>query len=149
MQDPCCRVASPPGGLYMNNCTNWADIMWYGAEGTLIEPIYQGKIGAEVIIYSQFAEKHSQLIIFPEKYHDHIKFRNLAKVNDNYYVIPQHIGVAQIGSVIGWGSTIGEAFTEVKKYSKEVQGFDINIMIDSLSKATESLNKLRDYGVRI
>ena len=149
MQDPCCRVASPPGGLYMNNCTNWADIMWYGAEGTLIEPIYQGKVGAEVIIYSQFGEKHSQLVIFPEKYHDHIKFRNLAKVNDNYYVIPQHVGVAQIGSVTGWGSTMGEAFSEVMKYSKEVKGFGINIMTDSLSKATESLNKLRDYGVRI
>jgi hypothetical protein len=36
--DPCCRAGSPPNELYQLMISNLADVIWYGAEGLVIEP---------------------------------------------------------------------------------------------------------------
>ena len=63
--DPCCRCGSPPNEVYQLMFANLADILWEGAEGVLVEPEFNGKWAAELLLLSAWADKNWQAIEVP------------------------------------------------------------------------------------
>jgi hypothetical protein len=145
--DPCCRAGSPPSELYQKLYTNLPDIIWYGAEGKVIDPIPAGKYGAEIMIHSTWAEKNWQAINFPEELRDNIKFRNLTIINDKYYVIPERVGLPEIAAVVAIGDDLDEVIEEVKGYAEKVEGYYIDIFPDALDTAHDEIEKLKKVGI--
>jgi predicted RNase H-like HicB family nuclease len=147
--DPMTRFGSPPGELVQNMYTNLAEILWFGAEGILIEPICEGKFGAEVLIHSSWADTNWQPIDFPIELRDQYKFRNLAIINNKYYVVPQGVGLPEIGAVVATGDTKEEAISKCKEYCEQIEGHYIETYADSLDEATEQEAKLKEFGITI
>jgi hypothetical protein len=144
--DPACRVGRPPGEVEQEMINNWGDIAWFGAEGIQIEPEYTCKYGAESIVHSNWVTENWQTIYFPNKASKNIKLSNFCVRNGVYNVIPQPSKSSNIGAIIGLGDTMDEAISEVDKYSKMIEGKDIEIEIDSLEKNKESCEKARTIG---
>lgn len=127
MIDPCTRAGSPPSELYQMMVTNWADIIWYGAEGILVEPKFAAQYGAELLLLSSWADKNWQAIDFPPSIRPHVKFRNLTIIEGRYYVVPQHVGLPEIGAVVALGSSIDQAIANVRRLSDQVKGYYVNV----------------------
>jgi hypothetical protein len=144
-----CRNGSPPNELYQNMIDNLAEIIWEGADGNLVQPKYNAKCGVEVMIHSEWADKNWQAVQFPEKYRDNIKFRNLTIIDGEYYVVPQSVGLPEIGSVVASGDTVEEASEKATEICEQVEGFYITKPTESIEAAQAEFDKLEEMGIKI
>lgn len=147
--DPMTRFGSPPSELIMNMYTNLDDILWEGAEGKCVDPIPEGKFGAELLIHSTWADKNWQAVEFPEEIRDNIKLRNLTIINGRHYVVPQMVGLPEIGAVVATADTEKEAIEKCKELAAQVEGYSIETYPDALDKANEEKQKLSDFGIEL
>jgi hypothetical protein len=144
--DPCMRCGSPPNEVYQEMYTNLSEIMWEGAQGNIVDPIAKGKYAVEVLIHSTYAETHWLSVQIPDKYYNNIKFRNCTKIDDVHYIIPQYIGLPEIGAVTVVGDSIDKCMEQIDEIACEVKGFYIEIPSQSLDQANEEIKKLKDLG---
>jgi hypothetical protein len=147
--DPMTRFGSPPSELIMNMYTNLDEILWMGAEGVCVDPIPEAKFGAELLIHSTWADKNWQAVDFPMEIRDNIKFRNLTIIDGRYYVVPQSVGLPEIGAVVATGNTEKEAIDKVKELATQIEGYSIETYPDSLDKAGEEKEKLKQFGIEL
>lgn len=137
--DPCQRCGSPPSELYQNLIENLGEVIWYGAEGIVVEPEYAARWGVEVIMLSDWADTNWQQIKFPKKYRDAIKLRNFTVIDGEYYVIPQGSGYPEIGAIVATGNTAKEAIEACKEIAEHVDGYSVEKHVDALEKAHKGL----------
>lgn len=140
--DPTMRMPAPPGELYQAMVGNLADILWHGADGIVIEPEYEAKWGAELILVSSWAEKEWQPVSFPDAIRDHVKLRNFTMINGQYFIVPQWSPLSQIGAVVATGDTPAAAIAECKKLAEQVKGNDIHTPVEALDEALETLQDM-------
>lgn len=136
------RCGSPPSELYQNMIGNLGEVMWYGAEGILVEPEYQAKWGAEVLMLSEWADKNWQHVRFPAEIRDNVKLRNFTVIDGEYYVVPQLTGMPEIGSIVAMGDTAEEAISECKRIAKQVQGYYLEMPVEAMDDALKDLMKV-------
>ena len=142
--DPMTRFGSPPSELITNMYTNLDEILWMGAEGVCVDPIPEGKFGAELLLHSGWAAKNWQAVEFPPEIRDNVKLRNLTIIDGKHYVIPgQQGGLPEIGAVVATGNTEKEAVDKVKELATKIEGYCIETYPDSLDKAQEEKDKLK------
>ena len=149
MVDFCARLGCPPSNLYQEFYTNISEIVYETAKGNLLSPVPAGKYGAEIRLISSWAEKNPQAVSFPEKNRQFIKLQNCVKIKGSYYVLPQHVGVPEIGSAIGWGETPDEAIGMAQKMAESVEGYQIEIPKGALEKAQEEMDRCSKLGYKI
>ncbi len=140
--DPCCRAGSPPNELYQVMMENLAEVIWYAAEGIVIEPDYKAKWGAEVLLISEWADQNWMHVSFPDEVRENVKLRNFCCIEGEYYVIPQWTGCAEIGAIVALGNTPDEAIAEVKRVADLVSGHLLDKPIDALDLAREQLEQV-------
>jgi predicted RNase H-like HicB family nuclease len=139
--DPCSRAGSPPSELYQEMIGNLAEVIWWGAEGIVIEPEYTHKWGAEVLLLSDWADKNWQQVRFPEEIRENVKLRNFTVIDGEYYVIPQWSGMPEIGAVVATGNTAEEAISECKRIAALVDGYSVEKPLEAIDEAYENLKK--------
>lgn len=147
MVDFCARGGNPPNSTMQVMFTNLADIIWSGANGIVLDPIPLAKFGAEIIIKSDWALKNWQTVEFPKDIEPFVKLQNMVMVNNKRYIIPQAVELDGIGSVVGYGDTIKEAIQRAKDIAEEVEGFEIEILVDSMDEAEETVAQAKRDGV--
>ena len=147
--DPCARMGSPPGELFQLMVRNWADIVWEGSMGTVVEPVFDAKWGAELLLLSSWADKNWQPVEFPKSIREHVKLRNLTIIDGKYYVVPQAVGLPEIGAVVATGDSMQAAIDEVRRLAAKVEGHYIETVPDSLDEAKDQFDKLRAFGIKI
>jgi hypothetical protein len=140
--DPCCRAGSPPNELYQVMMSNMAEAIWYGSEGILIEPDFNAKWGAEVLLISEWADQNWMQVSFPEAVRPFVKLRNFCRIEGEYYVIPQWTGSAEIGAVVALGATPDEAIENCKAIAEQVEGHLLDKPVDALDIAREQLEQV-------
>ena len=136
------RAGSPPSELYQNMITNLAEVIWYGAEGIMIEPEYSDVWGAEVLLHSSWADKNWAHIQFPKELRRNIKLRNYTIIEGEHYIVPQTCGMPEIGSVVATGASAQEAIKKAKDIAGKVEGYYLEIPVESMDEALEDLKKV-------
>lgn len=149
MIDFCSRAGSPPNELYQEFYTNLADIIWQGANGILIDPTPIAKYGAEVLIHSSWADANWQPVDFPMEFRRNIKLRNGTKINNQYYVIPQAVGLPEIGAICGWSNTMQGAFDMCREVAKHVTGYYIKVPHEAFDEAEEQIALTEKYNLKM
>lgn len=149
MVDFCARAGSPPNELYQLMYKNLAEIIWYGANGIIIDPVTTKKYGVEALIHSSWADANWQAITFPREYRDNIKLRNACKIDGFYYAVPQQVGLPEIGAVVTEADSIEEAVEMARVIADSIKGHYIEVKLDSIDVALEQFKKLEEFGVKI
>jgi hypothetical protein len=144
--DPCCRFGSPPGELVTEMYSNLPEILWYGAEGKVIDPIPKAKYGVELLITSSWVEKNCQAVEFPLTIMDNIKLANVTMMNGKYYVLPRSED-DHVGAVVGTGNTLKEAINKVNKCAEKLEGYEIQMRGQYLEDVQEEISKLKEFGI--
>jgi hypothetical protein len=143
LTDPCMRLPSPPNELYQKMIKNLPDVLWFGAEGRLIQPEYAAKYGGLVRITSDWInEKKTQAISFPAKYEDNIVLRKHCRINGKYFVLPKGPPAKTVGSIVAWGNNWPSIWAAIEEVAKHVKGHDLEIRLDEMDHAEECLKKL-------
>jgi hypothetical protein len=136
------RAGSPPSELYQNMIENLGEIIWYGAEGILVEPEYVAPWGAEVLLHSDWADKNWAHIHFPDDLRRNIKLRNYTIIEGEHYIVPQLCGMPEVGAVVATGKTAKQAIEEAKRIAALVEGYYLEAPIEAMDEAIEDLNKV-------
>ena len=146
--DLCCRAGSPPSEVYQELVDNWAEVMWWGARGELVDMHPTAKYGVEVLIHSSWADAHWAALYAPPEIHRWIKLRNMCRIDDTFYVAPQTVGLPEIGAVVGVDVTILGAIKKVALYCREITGYDIDLNMDKIPKAMEAIEAGNKMGIK-
>lgn len=149
MIDFCARAGSPPNEVYQEFYKNISEIIWDGANGKVTDPIPEAKYAAELLIHSTWADKNWQPVDFPKDMRRFVKLRNATKIKGRHFVIPQAVGLPEIGSTIGWGKTLKEAMQMAMDVAKEVEGYYIRIPNEAFDEAEEEIAKLDEFGIKM
>jgi len=136
------RAGSPPSEVYQEMFKNLAEIVWYGAEGILIEPEYDDIWGAEVLMLSDWADKNWLHVDFPKEVRSNVKLRNFCVINGEHYVVPQLCGAPEVGSVVATGKTAKEAIEKVKTIAEQVKGYNLEMPVEAMDEALADLNDI-------
>ena len=145
--DASCRHASPAGEVLASNMTNLDEVIWEGAEGRLVNPEFESKYGAQIILSSEWAREHWQVVEFPEEIRKWVKLYNHCRIDDGTglhdYVVPQFIPhfdqMKEIGSVVALADDPQEAVDLCKERAEQVSGFKVTCEADALDEALEEL----------
>lgn len=145
--DPCCRAGSPPLELQLNWITNLAEVMWQAADGIVVEPQYDGKYGFELIIHSDWAQKHPLRLDFPAKYRDQLKFRYASQFKDGLWIMPQD-GGPRIAAAVASGDDIEQCFEECKEIAGSLKGIQVETFNRAMGDLRDNLKTLASWGIK-
>lgn len=147
--DPCTRAASPPSELYSELYDNWPEIIWAGAHGELLDPEPVAEFGVEIMIHSSWADRNWQAISFPEKLRPLVKLRNHTIIDGKDYVVPQDVGLPEIGAVLGIGDTLDAAIAMARENCCLVQGYFVECKTDSIETALDQIEEAKQIGIEM
>jgi hypothetical protein len=149
MIDGTMRCPSPPTELCQELYSNLAEIIWYGSEGKVIDPIPAAKWGVEIMMYSEWAQDNWLPVYFPDEIKQFVKLMNAVRIKDTYYIAPQSFPTNVIGAVIGLGNTLEEALEHVKKNAEQIEAHQLVISLETMGKAQEEMDKLTKFGIKL
>ncbi len=147
--DPCMRWGSPPNELLQELWLNLGEISYAGAGGELVDPVCAAPYGAQLVLTSPWAEHHWLAVNYPSQYERFVKLRNACRIDGTTYVIPQTPGIAEVGSVIGYGDTLEEAIAMCREVADSISGLDLHAPYDAFDAAAEELAKSAAMGVEV
>lgn len=146
MIDFTARTPCPPGEIYLELYKNLGEIIWAGANGSIVPSQFTGKFGVELLMESEWACHHFQPVYFPQKYASQIKLKKNMIMNGTNYCIPQSYESNDIGGVIGIGDTLEEAVNNCLSAADSIEGNGINIAKHTLEDAQGELEKLKSLS---
>jgi len=152
LSDPCCRAGSPLLELELNMIENIPDILWNGADGKLVDPVYKGEFGYEVLIQSEWADQNPLRIEFDEKFRHQIKLRYAAQFPDGMWIMPQptpswHSTKAAFGAVVAYGDSLEDCVDQVEEIAETIKGIGVEVFTGSIGDLEKNLQSLEDVGV--
>lgn len=145
--DPCARLGSPPSEVYQELYSNWGQIIWDGAIGKMVNPEAIAKYAVEALIHSSWADKEWAPIYFPEEVRQWVKLRNHTIIGGKDYVVPQDVGLPEIGAVVGIGDTLIDAIKTCKAHADQIEGFDIDVKLSSIGDALKEIEQAEELGI--
>lgn len=146
------RQSSPAGEVVTENIDNLAEVIWFGAEGKLVQPVWKYQFGAQLVFTSDWAWEHRVIIDFPEEVRPFLKLYNHARVEagDGIGVkdqfVPQVMKMRQLGSVIALADDPKEAIDLCKERASSVNAFDLEFDCDALDEAYEEMESVNSDG---
>lgn len=148
--DVTCRSGSPPGESMQEMIANWAEIMWYGSEGIMVdpEPDEDVKYSAQAVIYSDHADEAWQAVNIPDDMRRWVKLFFHCRIDGMDYVIPQPAKFSEIGWVVGTGPTVKDAIKACEDHAEQISGYKLEVRTKSLQDAVEEIEKGEKLGVR-
>lgn len=146
--DPCCRAGVPPNELMQVMIANWAEIIWEGAHGNVVEPECTGKFGAELLLCTSMPSKNWQLVHIPDEVRANVKLHNHTVVSEGRgksrdYVIPQAVETSYIGAAAAVSDTLEDAIDKARYYASKVEGYYLQTYDESLDQALEEYEELK------
>lgn len=147
--DPCCRLPSPPNEVQQMVFDNWGEIIAAGAHGKMVDPHTVHKYGVCAMIHSSFADQNWQAIHFPEDVRPFVKLRNHCKIEGVDYVVPQSVGLPEVGAVIGLGNTLDEAMEHLQENAEQVSGYYLEIKTDAVKSVEETKEAGEKLGIEL
>lgn len=152
--DPCARLGSPSNELLQELFTNWPLCWWYGAQGyslngpagtVMVSPKPAFKYGIVTMAYSEQSGKNWEPLSYPDRVARWIKLRNPYALNGQRFAVPQ--GSPQnVAGVVGVGNTLLEAAAALGEHVKQLDGHQIEVATDSLSKMLDIIGKANAWG---
>jgi predicted RNase H-like HicB family nuclease len=141
--DVTARHASPAGETYCELIRNLSSVIEAGARGQLLEPEIEDTFGCQILLRSEWAEKHPLAVQFPDEIRPFVKLYHHCRVDGLDWVIPQGLkDMKEIGSVVATGSTMEEAKELCQERARQVHAMKLESCEDSLDEAIEEVASL-------
>lgn len=116
--DPTCRGGLPSTASQLEIWENFAEIVWAGANGELVQPKPLGKFSAEIVLKSQADKGEWAAVELPGELEQWAKLSNCCLIDGRVCFPPNDC----LNDIIGWlvaiGDTPQETLDRIKEYAK-------------------------------
>lgn len=146
--DPCCRLGTPSNELLQSLFDDWAEVLWNGAEGQVFTPKVKARFGCLAMIVSEWATNDWLMVHYPKELDSSVKLRFHVRQKDRNYVVPQIIGIPDVGCVVGTGDTLEKAVKDCKEKAKEVKGFQVHVKTEAIDEGLEVIKQGESFGIK-
>lgn len=146
--DPCCRLGTPSNELLQELFEGWPKTLWHGAEGKLVSPVPVKRFGVLAALRSEFAVENWASLHYPRELDRFVKLRYHCRLDDVDYCIPQAVGMPDLGYVAATGSTLLEAIKLCKERASQIEGYQLEVSLESIDKALETIEKGEKMGIK-
>jgi len=119
--DPCCRCPWPPIALLSRWMENFGEVMLGAAAGRIVTPRFRAAYGAEVILHSDWLERHFLPVRYPAAIAEFIRIRRPVVFGEQVYGIPK-VGMTNLGSAVAWADTPAAAVRLAEDRARQVEG---------------------------
>ena len=148
MIDPCCRLGTPSNELLQELFDGWAETLWAGGEGKVVSPRMKAKFGCLAMIVSEWATGDWLSLSYPESIDEYVKLRFHVRKGSKNYIVPQIIGIPDVGCVVGTGNTLAEAVKSCKERAKLIRGFQVHVNVEAIDKGLQVIEEGKKYGIQ-
>ena len=138
------RFGNPPTNIMMELIDNFAEILYEGAKGNIVEPIFRAKYGCEVVIKSPLAMDNDFKLIVPEEIQKWVKQPYIYKNSETGSIIVMKKLVPNdfVGSVVAIADTAEQALELCKQRLELIDGYMLSYDHECLEEAMNQLQEL-------
>ena len=145
--DPCMRAGSPPSNTMLMMIDNWEDIIPAVCNGKIVEPIFNGKYGVEIILKSTYCNDNYLPVSFPAKYDRNVKLKGSFRMNLKDYICPwsqSGFGMTEFGSVVVIGDDINTIAQQALDICAEINAYDMSYEANAINIALEQIKGIEE-----
>jgi len=143
--DPCCRCPSPAGESQLEMYSNYADIIYYGARGVLIQPEWTAKYCGQVAMDWTGDKDSAASIRVPEKVSQWVKLPACCYSDGAYHFPPTPD--MDMGWVVGIGDTPTEVLNHILEVNSELKDQPLHLHLERLVDLIGEINEAREQGM--
>lgn len=144
--EPTVRCASPAGEPQLEMIDNFSQIIYSGAaEDAIEEPKWAGKYYVQVMIEHTGDPKHWRGLKIPDSIRRWVKLYHACQIKDTIAVGPMH---EIIGSLVGIGSTIGEAMDHANEIADALHDQPVTIRMEDLADTLAQIIEAQESGLK-
>lgn len=143
--DPTCRAPSPPHQLMTELFSNFADIIWHGANGICIDPEPSAKFGVQALLSCTRNDKEWSAFKIPSSIESKVKCGFCCQI-DGRLVFPPHQLETMCGYLIGTGDTIQKAIDDLQSAVKELPS-GLKCEDKSIAELLKEVVEMEDNGI--
>lgn len=118
--DPTCRCGSPPSQVMTELFENYSEIVWQGANGTLIDPVPAAKFGIQGLLKVSGDRTNWTSMKLPDELDQWIKCGNCIKEGGKLWFTPDEENCKDVGWVVAVGDTIEETIEALREHSEAI-----------------------------
>lgn len=148
--DPTCRAGSPPSQVMTEMIGNYAEIIWHGAQGEVVDPVPEYKFGVQAIVCVFGGRQNWKTVQIPQEIDQWFKAGFCSMIDDKYCFPPdpdEHGG--NIGWLVGVGQTAQEAIDHLKENAEMLPcgvTCEFHSIADLLKEVSEAEKKGMEFS---
>jgi hypothetical protein len=149
--DPTPRMPGQTGEHQLETIENFAEIIWCGANGILIEPRFKWKYAAEATLHYNASDKNIPTNIqwktldIPKDVRRWMKLYHYCKVKDIYHFFPSDSD--EVGVMIGVGDSLEEAIQNLKDNMEIIKDLPVDADLYGFVDLLKSIEEANKSGI--
>lgn len=150
--DPTPRMPGQTGEHQQETITNFAEIIWAGANGELIKPEFMWKFAAEATLHYDSATRDPTInnewktLEPPKKVEKWLKFYHYCKLDGAYHFMAEDTD--EVGVVLGVGDDVEEAIEHLNENLKALADLPVHADTMGFADLLESIHEAEEQGVK-
>lgn len=148
--DPTPRMPGQTGEHQIENCLNFSEIIWYGANGIMIDPKWGWKFAAEATLHYDAGTLDPAISMewkalrIPKETKRWVKFYHYCRDGETIYFVP---GNDEVGVVIGVGNTVQAALDHLNRNLDELKSLPLHAEVAGFADLLKSIQKAQKEGI--
>ena len=149
--DPTPRMPGQTGEHQLETISNFADIIWQGANGKVIEPIIAWQFAAEATLHYDVDTKDATIddewktLTFPPEALRWLKLYHYCKLGDEYHFSAK--GTDEVGVVLGVGDSAEEAIDHLKDNLELLKDLPVHAEVAGFADLLKSIMEAEQEGI--
>lgn len=150
--DPTTRMPGQTGEHQLETITNFADIIWHGAQGILLEPEMEWPFAAEATlhmdknVHDPAVDEEWKSLKFPKEVLRWVKLYHYCKVNGVHLFPPHHTD--EVGVVLGVGNTTDEAIDHLMENLELMKELPVHAETHEFASLLNSIKDAESRGIK-
>lgn len=145
------RMAGQTGEHQLETCRNFAEVIWQGANGTMIDPDFAWSVAAEATLHYHGNTKDPtivdewKMLRIPDEVLRWVKLYHYCKIGKNYH-FPQK-NTDEVGVVIGVGDSVVEALTHLGNNLEVLKDLPVSADVSGFASLFKSIKQAEKQGM--
>lgn len=147
LTDFCARAPNPGLGCEMEMIENIGEMVYRGAHGELVEPVFEAEYGIQVAVFHDHDEELPKQFRIDPEVRRWFKLMEFCRVGELYQIVPRRPYGQKIGWLVGIGDTIQEAADHVQDVAEQFKKYPFDIKLDALPEAVKQAAEMEKQGM--
>lgn len=144
--DPTLRGGLPSTGSQLLNMSNFAEVIWAGAHGVLVQPEYEKPFSAEVILTTKSDKTAWSVVDVPEELKGNMLLANCCEIEGRICFPHDDSGGDSIGWLVATGDTPAETLANIKELAKQLPP-GVSAAIEDLAEVLKEIHAEQAEGI--